>query len=79
MLFIVARDQPALYEALRREFAQEPEIEVVLDRRHGESGQPEREGSVTERRMRADIQSQLRSLGWAFVRSPRPHSQDRAF
>jgi hypothetical protein len=77
MLFIVARDQPALYEALRREFAHEAEIEVVLDRRHGESEQS-RPGTLEERRVRADVQSQLRSLGWAFVRSPRQPSQNRS-
>jgi len=77
MLFIVARDQPALYEALRREFANEAEIEVVLDRRHGESDQSPR-GSHEERRVRADVQSQLRSLGWAFVRAPRLPSQNRS-
>jgi hypothetical protein len=77
MLFIVARDQPELYESLRREFAEEAEIEVVLDRRR-DSTPPVAAGSFTERRVRTDVQSQLRSLGWAFVRSPRPQSQDRA-
>lgn len=77
MLFIVARDQPALYEALRREFAHEAEIQVVLDRRQGESAQSSA-GSVEERRVRADVQSQLRSLGWAFVRSPRPRSETQS-
>jgi hypothetical protein len=77
MLFIVARDQPALYEALRREFAHEAEIEVVLDRRHGES-EDSRDGTTEERRVRADVQSQLRSLGWAFVRAPRKPNQARS-
>jgi len=77
MLFIVARDQPALYEALRREFANEAEIEVVLDRRHGDPDQSQR-GSQEERRVRADVQSQLRSLGWAFVRPPRQSTQHRS-
>lgn len=76
MLFIVARDQPDLYEALRREFSKDTEIQVVLDRRR----EPEPGEAVSaERRVRNDVESQLRSLGWAFVRSDRvPRPRDAA-
>jgi hypothetical protein len=77
MLFIVARDQPALYDALRREFSADEEILVLLDRRCGERRQfavaaHRAERRAAERRQRNDVEGQLRSLGWAFVRSPRP-------
>ncbi len=35
-LFIVARDQPDLWHHLRRDFAEDEEVQVVLDRRRGE-------------------------------------------
>ena len=38
-LFIVARDQPDLWHHLRQDFAEDEEIQVVLDRRRGERRQ----------------------------------------
>lgn len=35
-LFIVARGADHLYEDLRQQFAANPEVEVLIDRRHGE-------------------------------------------
>jgi hypothetical protein len=35
-LFVVARDQVDLWQHLRRQFGDEGEIHVMLDRRHGE-------------------------------------------
>jgi hypothetical protein len=35
-LFIVARGDDHLYEELRQQFAGNPEVEVLVDRRHGE-------------------------------------------
>lgn len=35
-LFIVARGHPDLYADLQRQFAQNPEIEVLVDRRYSE-------------------------------------------
>ncbi len=75
MIFVVARDQPVLFETLRREFASDREIDVVMDRRHGERRQTAipyaEERRRAERRVRNDVEMQLRSLGWALVRSPR--------
>ncbi|MGH7308244.1 MAG: hypothetical protein ACREK6_06080 [Candidatus Rokuibacteriota bacterium] len=75
MLFIVARDQPALYETLLREFGTERDVAVLYDRRIGER----RRQRVTwpaerrrgERRLRPDVDAQLESLGWALVRRAR--------
>jgi len=35
-LFIVARDQPGLWDHLRRDFAEDEEVQVILDRRGDE-------------------------------------------
>jgi hypothetical protein len=75
MLFIVARDQPALYQTLLREFGTERDIEVLYDRRFVERRRqrvtwPE-ERRQGERRSRPDVDAQLQSLGWVLVRSPR--------
>lgn len=75
MLFIVAREQPTLYETLLREFGAERNVAVLYDRRFGER----RRQQVTrpderrrgERRSRPDVDAQLQSLGWALVRRAR--------
>ncbi len=38
-LFIVSRDQPDVYDRLMRDFAEDKEVEVLLDRRVGERRQ----------------------------------------
>jgi hypothetical protein len=73
-LFIVSRQQPGLFTYLSREFAGEPEVTVILDRRQGERrARPEAdalEGNrrSCDRRLKAEIVSQLATLGYAFVR-----------
>lgn len=71
-LFLVARHQPQLLRYLQQEFAAEPEVTVMVDRREGDrrkraDARPmdRRRG---ERRARADIPQRLASLGYAFVR-----------
>lgn len=75
MIFVVARDQPVLFETLRREFSSDREIDVIMDRRHTERRQAvvpyAEERRRAERRVRSDAEAQLKSLGWALVRSPR--------
>jgi hypothetical protein len=73
-LFIVSRQQPDLYRYLAREFSTESDVEVILDRRHGER-RARREGAATQgerrrsdRRSQADLAGQLNTLGYAFVR-----------
>lgn len=71
-LFIVSRQSPDLYAYLAREFSSEPEVTVILDRRRRDRG-PYGEGATTdrrqtERRLKAEITSQLSTLGYAFVR-----------
>ncbi len=75
MLFIVARDQPSLYETLLREFGTERDVAVLYDRRIGERRR--QQGSYPadrrrgERRVRPDVDAQLQSLGWVLVRRER--------
>ncbi len=76
LLFIVARGEPHLYETLRREFAGEPSVEIVLDRRVGERRRgctpPSVERRQGERRSHAEAEDYLRTLGWAVVRREVP-------
>jgi hypothetical protein len=75
-LYVVARDRLDLYERLAAEFARDPGIAVILDRR-GERRQGERRqgaGRDTpgprrggERRRRQDLQLELRTAGCFMV------------
>jgi hypothetical protein len=75
-LFIVSRQAPDLYSYLSKEFSSEPDVTVILDRRQGER---RRKGEgrtaarpadrrLNDRRLKAEIASQLSTLGYAFVR-----------
>ena len=81
-LFIVSRDQPALFAYLSREFAGEPEVTVILDRRQGERPSPEGaqpadgDQRQTERRAAPGLVRQLSTLGYAFVRLAPPVTQE---
>ncbi len=59
-LYIIARDRLDLYRLLSTEFADRPEVVVMLDRRTT-LGVPQH-----ERRMRA-INKDLETLGWEIV------------
>ena len=70
LLFIVSRDESTLYDVLRREFASEREVNVMLDRRvvqRRRNGGPPRgdERRHSDRRVHAQVEAGLRSLGWA--------------
>jgi hypothetical protein len=75
-LFIVSRQQPDLYTYLLREFSEEADVRIVLDRRYGERRQPSErrrasdngDRRTNERRAQTDINSRLATLGYAFVR-----------
>ncbi len=73
-LIIVSRDQPELWEALKREFGQSDEIRVILDRRRGERRMmdgvdvPNRRGR--DRRNMPRIEDDLRTRKYVLVR---PH------
>ena len=77
-VFVVARDQVDLYDYLREEFAA-ANVEIVLDRRQrrdrrsasdgvGGSGHRDaRDRRSGERRIRAGVDTQLGSLGYAML------------
>jgi len=73
-LFIVSRQSPDLYSYLAQEFSSEPDVTVILDRRQHEPQAGEREGAgvperrLSDRRVKAEIGTQLSTLGYAFVR-----------
>src|SRR5262249_23390779 len=64
-LVIVSRDQPKLFEMLRRELQGNETVTVVLDRRGGRA-QP----AVARMNLRwRNVDRQIAALGWAIVRS----------
>lgn len=72
VLVIVSRDRPEHYRRLRAVFADDPMMTVLFDRRYRDEPLP-----PAEERRRHDIGGQLRSPGWAIVRtgtSPTPAS-----
>jgi hypothetical protein len=77
LVFIVSRLRPKLHEYLQKEFADNAEVSVIVDRRLGdrrlqevEHGpdrrQTDRRQAQTDRRQ-AIIDERLRSMGWAIV------------
>jgi hypothetical protein len=71
VLIVVARSEPALYQYIAGQYSHEPEVEVVVDRRHGERRQ--RHAPPSEERRRADrrqhqVDRLLGLQGWATVR-----------
>jgi hypothetical protein len=74
-LFIVSRHQTDLYSYLAREFSEEPDVRVILDRRQGERRQPAEfrmprpgERRQADRRANTEVGGQLATLGYAFIR-----------
>jgi class 3 adenylate cyclase/tetratricopeptide (TPR) repeat protein len=63
-LVIVARPQVNLYEYLRQKFADDPNVQVVLDRRHDAAGSSER---PDDRRHHQPIDRALRTRGLAVI------------
>jgi hypothetical protein len=64
-LVIVSREQPKLFEMLRRELQGNETVTVILDRRGGRA-QP----AVARMNLRwRNVDRQIAALGWAIVRS----------
>ena len=77
ILFVVARDQPELYERARQSFEDFPEVEVIADRRrgpyrsHNGSVPDEHRGGELRRR---NVDALLRNPGWVVVRLTEPET-----
>ena len=76
-LYIVSTDRKELYELLRRQFAKNEHVEVILDRRRGEQQRPARGATKAEKRRNerrlADEAHLLKTLGVILV--SRDHDQ----
>ena len=74
LVFIVSRLRPKLHEYLQKEFADNVEVSVIVDRRLGDRRLQEVDRSPdrspdrrqTDRRQ-AIVDERLRSMGWAIV------------
>ena len=71
LLFLVARDQPDLWDQLNKEFSRE-DVSVVVDRRRGERRRAEATGGderrQSDRRARADIDEEVQARGFYVIR-----------
>jgi hypothetical protein len=71
-ILVVARTQQGLYEYLCQDFAEDPDVRVVIDRRRGERRQRGEiwtaERRQNERRTRPALEQKLQSVGFAIVR-----------
>jgi hypothetical protein len=70
LVFIVSRHRPKLLDYLQREFADNAEVTVIVDRRIGARRLEEALRSPDRRhtsRRQGLIDERLRSLGWAIV------------
>ena len=71
-LFIVAAGEEELYRYLREQFGVHEDVAVIMDRRVGERRRPpphlpEPERRQGERRVRRQVDADLRSLGFAVI------------
>src|SRR5215510_15422793 len=70
LVFIVSRLRPKLHEYLQKEFADNVEVSVIVDRRLGDRRLQELDHSPDRRqtdRRQAIVDERLRSMGWAIV------------
>jgi hypothetical protein len=81
-LFIVAAENTAMYESLKRALIGEEDVEIVYDRRLAKRPDGARRpassiwsrgplADLAERRMPSHVDSDLRTRGWAVVRFDR--------
>lgn len=73
LLFIVSRAHQERYEHLKRTFAGEAKVEVILDRRRGARRWHDVDHVVERRsgdRRRRNVDEDLRAMGWVLVRHP---------
>ena len=70
-LFIVARDRSDLYRYLTQTFADAENVEVIFDRRSGERRDDPTPVAIErrrrDRRSRATVEEDLRTVGYAFL------------
>ncbi|MEK7701368.1 MAG: hypothetical protein AAB418_05110 [candidate division NC10 bacterium] len=80
-LYIVATDRKDLYEILKRQFAGNDNVEVVLDRRRGQRRQATGASAAEKRRAERRLASEahlLKTLGVVLVSRDRDEMEARA-
>lgn len=74
LLFLVARDQPDLWDQLNKEFGRE-DVSVLVDRRRGERRRAEHDNAdnrrAADRRSRADVDEEVHARGFSVIRLER--------
>lgn len=77
--YIVSRDQPELYEALKREFSGDPAVDVILERRqrgsNAEDTSPLAHHGPSDRR-NDETDTTIRGVGWMIVRNQRSSARE---
>ena len=72
-ILVVARNQRSLYEYLKIDFADDPEVVVGMDRRQGERRRGAdvwtAERRASDRREQPALDDKLQSIGFAVVRT----------
>ncbi|HEV8473806.1 MAG TPA: hypothetical protein VGR82_13585 [Methylomirabilota bacterium] len=74
-IFIVAQDRPDLYRYLSQTFGDAENVQVIWDRRNGDrrtltAARKTRERRGGDRRGRASVEHDLRTVGYAFITIP---------
>ena len=64
LLYVVARDRPDVYAALRATFVESARLAIVMDRRSATS----RSAATPQERRHLVVEEALRTRGWARVR-----------
>jgi hypothetical protein len=74
LVFIVSRDRMDLYEKLRQALIREPDVDLILDRRHADrrvgDSAIDRERRGRQRRERLAADAEVRECGWTVVKIP---------
>ena len=73
-ILVVAKNQQSLFEYLRHDFSEDPDVEVVIDRRRADRRQagPQdwtAERRQSDRRTRPALDDKLQTIGFAIVRT----------
>lgn len=76
VVFVVRADRTELYEALRKAFARELDVEVLVDRRalptrRRRAARHEPDRRRFDRRLRLQVDGEIKQRGWAVVRVPK--------
>jgi hypothetical protein len=79
-VFVISREQPQLHEYVQRTFAGEADVRVIVDRRvvtrRHRDGPHEPDRRQAERRVRTEVDDELKARGSALVAAAADPSKD---